>query len=44
MLGNLFVEVVYLGDVSENKPEQVNVLNGLKSLNEYLESEFRTSF
>jgi hypothetical protein len=44
MLGNLFVEVVYRGDVSENTPEQVNVLRGLKNLNEYLESEFRTSF
>ena len=44
MLGNLFVEVIYNGDSSENTPEQVNVLRGLKNLNEYLESEFRTSF
>ncbi len=44
MLGNLFVEVIYRGDSSENNPEQVNVLRGLKNLNEYLESEFRTSF
>jgi len=44
MLGNLFVEVIYKGDNSENNPEQVNTLRGLKNLNEYLESEFRTSF
>ncbi|MEJ7647225.1 MAG: hypothetical protein WKF87_21705 [Chryseolinea sp.] len=44
MLGNLFVEVLYQDDASENSPEQVNVLKGLKNLNEYLESEFRTAF
>ncbi len=44
MLGNLFVEVMYMGDNSDNNPERVNMLRGLKNLNEYLESEFRTSF
>lgn len=44
MLGSLFVEVMYLGDNSDNNPESVSVLRGLKNLNDYLESEFRTSF
>ena len=44
MIGPLFVEVMYLGDNSDNNPEQVSILRGLKSLNDYLESEFRTSF
>ena len=44
MLGSLFVEVMYIGDNSDNNPEQVSILRGLKSLNDYLESEFRTSF
>lgn len=44
MLGALFVEVMFVGDNSDNTPEQVSVLRGLKSLNDYLESEFRTSF
>jgi hypothetical protein len=44
MLGNLFVEIIYKGDNSENNPEQVNTLRGLKNLNDYLESEFKTSF
>ena len=44
MLGALFVEVMYIGDNADNNPEQVSILRGLKSLNDYLESEFRTSF
>jgi hypothetical protein len=44
MLGNLFAEVMYMEDNSENAPERVNLLRGLKNLNQYLESEFRTSF
>jgi hypothetical protein len=44
MLGSLFVEVMYNGDNSEGSPEKVNMLRGLKNLNQYLESEFRTSF
>jgi hypothetical protein len=44
MLGSLFVEVMYVGDNADNGAEQVSILRGLKSLNDYLESEFRTSF
>lgn len=44
MLGNLFVEVVYENDNAEHTPEKLNILKGLKSLNQYLESEFRASF
>jgi hypothetical protein len=44
MLRNLFVEVVYENDNSEQMPERLNILKGLKSLNQYLEKEFRASF
>ena len=44
MLSDLFVEVFYRNDNSEDTPEKLNVLKGLNSLNEYLEKEFRTSF
>ncbi len=44
MLGDMFVEVTYLGDHSENAAEDVTVLRGLKTLADYLETEFRTSF
>jgi hypothetical protein len=44
MLSDLFVEVFYRNDNSEDTPEKLNVLKGLNGLNEYLEKEFRTSF
>jgi hypothetical protein len=44
MLGSLFIEVMYKNDNSDNEAERVNMLRGLKNLNEYLESEFKTSF
>lgn len=44
MLGDLFVEVIYVKDNSDGEPETVTMLRGLKNLNDYLESEFRTSF
>ena len=44
MLGDLFVEVVYSKDNSDGVAEKVTMLRGLKNLNDYLESEFRTSF
>ena len=44
MLGDLFVEVLYVKDNSDGEPETVTMLRGLKNLNDYLESEFRTSF
>ena len=44
MLRNLFVEVLYLDDNIEAAPEKVNMLRGLKHLNEYLENEFKASF
>lgn len=44
MLTNLFVEVIYKNDDVENEPEQTRVLAGLKQLNAYLETEFKSSF
>ncbi|HEY8511538.1 MAG TPA: hypothetical protein VIL31_06240 [Cyclobacteriaceae bacterium] len=44
MLTNLFVEVIYKNDDVENEPEQTRVLAGLKRLNAYLETEFKSSF
>ena len=44
MLRNLFVEVVFENDNSEQAPERLNILKGLKSFNQYLEKEFRASF
>jgi hypothetical protein len=44
MLRELFVEVIYMNDNVEEAPEKLNILNGLKNLNSYLEKEFKTSF
>jgi len=44
MLRDLFAEVLYKNDNSENAPESLNLLRGLNNLNEYLEREFKTSF
>jgi hypothetical protein len=44
MFRNLFVEVIYKNDNAEDQPEKVNMLTGLKSLNSYLEKEFKASF
>jgi hypothetical protein len=44
MLRELFVEVIYTHDNVEESPEKLNILNGLKNLNSYLEKEFKTSF
>ena len=44
MLRNLFIEVHYKDDNTEAAPEKVNMLRGLKNLNEYLENEFKASF
>lgn len=44
MLTNLFVEVRYKNDNTDEQPEKLTTLTGLKSLNDYLEKEFRTSF
>jgi hypothetical protein len=44
MLSDLFVEVFYKNDNSDEAPEKLNMLRGLNNLNEYLEKEFRTTF
>jgi hypothetical protein len=44
MFRNLFVEVLYKNDNTEEAAEKINMLTGLKSLNSYLEKEFKTSF
>ncbi len=44
MLRDLFVEVLYRNDNTEDAPESLSMLRGLKNLNEYLENEFRASF
>jgi hypothetical protein len=44
MLNDLFVEVFYRNDNADESPEKVNILRGLKSLNDYLANEFKASF
>ena len=44
MLRDLFVEVLYRNDNAEETPEQLNMMRGLKNLNDYLENEFKASF
>lgn len=44
MLRDLFIEVLYKNDNTEDSPESLSMLKGLKNLNEYLENEFRASF
>ena len=44
MLRDLFVEVLYRNDNAEEAPEQLNMMRGLKNLNDYLENEFKASF
>lgn len=44
MLRDLFVEVLYINDNSENNPERLNVISGVLNLNKHLEQEFRKSF
>jgi hypothetical protein len=44
MLSKQFVEVMYKNDRTENTPEKIQILPGLKSLNDYLEREFRANF
>ena len=44
MLRDLFVEVMFKSDNLEEAPEKINMLNGLKNLNNYLEKEFKTTF
>lgn len=44
MLSNLFVEVMFRNDNIDHEPEKIQVLSGLKNLNEYLEKEFKANF
>lgn len=44
MLRDLFVEVLFKNDNVNDNAERVNMLEGLNSLNEYLEKEFKASF
>lgn len=44
MLTDLFVEVLYKNDNTEERPEKLTTLNGLKNLNDYLERDFRRNF
>ena len=44
MFRSLFVEILYKNDDVQEPAERVNMLTGLKNLNSYLESEFKTSF
>ena len=41
MLRNLFVEVYFKDDNTNETPEKLNILRGLHNLNEYLEKEFK---
>ena len=44
MLKDLFIEVLYKNDNTDNEAEKLNMLRGLDSLNNYLEKEFKASF
>ncbi len=44
MDNDLFAEVLFKGDNPDEEAESLNLVKGLKNLNEYLEKEFRTSF
>lgn len=44
MLRDLFIEVLYKNDNTDNEAERLNMLRGLNNLNEYLEKEFKASF
>jgi len=44
MLRDLFVEVLYKNDNTNEEAEQLNMLRGLSNLNDYLEKEFKASF
>lgn len=44
MLSDLFVEVLYVDDSSENNPEKLNIISGVLNLNKHLEKEFRNTF
>lgn len=44
MLRDLFVEVLFKNDNVNDNAEKLNMLEGLNSLNEYLEKEFKASF
>lgn len=44
MLSSLFVEIMFRDDNVDQEPEKIQVLSGLKNLNEYLEKEFKASF
>lgn len=44
MLSDLFVEVFYKNDNSDDAPEKINLISGLMNFNRYLEKDFRASF
>lgn len=44
MLKDLFAEVQYKNDSIDAEPETLNMVQGLDSLNDYLEKEFKASF
>ncbi|HEY3405248.1 MAG TPA: hypothetical protein VGK59_17810 [Ohtaekwangia sp.] len=44
MLRDLFIEVLYVNDNSENIAERLNVISGVVNLNKHLENEFRNTF
>lgn len=44
MLRDLFVEVLYVDDSSENNAERLNIISGVLNLNKHLEQEFRNTF
>jgi hypothetical protein len=44
MLRDLFIEVMYQNDNSDNDAEHLIMVRGLSNLNDYLEREFKASF
>ena len=41
MFRNLFVEILFIGDKTENDPETVTVISGINEFNKRLEDEIR---
>ncbi len=44
MMKDIFAEVLYKNDNTDEEAEKISILRGLDNLNNYLENEFRATF
>lgn len=44
MMKDIFAEVLYKNDNTDEDAEKISILRGLDNLNNYLENEFRATF